>query len=134
MNKKAHICSPNKPTPPTHPPTHPIPNPHKTYLHHAGVHLLLVVRRVAIGRDGLRAVRELRVSGENAHLLLLGKGALALLVPPVVELPLELLNPFLGGVVGGMGGPRGVVDEEGLVGRQRVLLLDVSDGGVGLWV
>ena len=85
-------------------------------LHQAGVDLLLV-RRPRLSHDGNAFVprRELGPLGNDAHLQLLRVGQLALLVPAVVELALELLAPLLRRLVRGVNAGRAEVDEPRLV-------------------
>ncbi len=75
--------------------------------------------------------RELRVLRDDPELLLAGEGQLPLAVPAVGERALVLVGPLLRHVVGGMGGARGEVHEEGLVRHQRLLLVHPTDGPVG---
>ena len=88
------------------------------------------VQRVP-GIDPGRALGELRVRRDDAHLLLLREGQLALLVPAVVELALELVDPVLRGVVRRVGGAGRVVGEERLVRRHGLLHPDPADRLVG---
>ena len=90
-------------------------------LHHMGEHLLLVgVERIP-RLDAFRARGELRVLGDDAHRLLLGERHLALLVPALIELALEFLDPLLWRVMRRMRGARRVIGEERLVRRHGVL-------------
>ena len=59
------------------------------------------------------------------------KVRLPLRVPAVVEPAGVLVDPLLGDVVRRVGGPRGEVHEERLVGHQRLLLVDPADRPVG---
>jgi hypothetical protein len=85
-------------------------------------------RHLVPGRDLLRARRELAIRGDDAEPLLPGEDLLAELVPTLVELALVLVSPLLRYMVGRMGGAGGEVDEEGLVGRQRLWLADPLEG------
>ena len=107
-------------------------------LQEAGVHLHLAaqdglerLRHVVPRRDLLVARGELAVRRDDAELLLPGEGLLAQLVPALVELALVLVGPFLGHMVGRVGRAGREVDEERLVGRQRLLLRDPGHGLVG---
>ena len=72
------------------------------------------------------------VSGGNpAEFLLPLEDALAVLVPAVVELALVLVGPLLEDVVRAVGGARGPVHEERLVGRERLVPLQPGEGLVG---
>ena len=53
------------------------------------------------------------------------------LIPALVELALELVDPFLGRVQRRMGGAGREIDEERLVGRDGFLAVDPGDGVVG---
>ena len=98
-------------------------------LHEAGVHFHLAaqyrlerLRHVVPRRDFRVARGELRVLRDDAELLLPGDGFLAQLVPALVEFALVLVGPFLGHMVRRVGRAGREVDEERLVGRQRLLL------------
>src|SRR5262249_36847138 len=65
----------------------------------------------------VRPRRQLGVGGNDPEPKLALVGLLAILVPALVELPLEFIDPCLGGVVGRVSGAWRVVDEEGTVGR-----------------
>ena len=100
-------------------------------LHLAGQHRLELVGHVVPGRDLGRAGGQLGVGGDHPELLLAGEDLLAQRVPAGVEAALVLVRPLLGHVVRGVGGARGVVHEERLVGHERLLLADPGDGLVG---
>ena len=107
-------------------------------LEEAGVHLHLpledrleLVGHVVPRGDQVVARGELGVGGDHPELLLPGEGLLALRVPAVGELPLVLLDPLGGDVVGGVRGAGCEVDEEGLVGHERLLLADPVHAVVG---
>ena len=74
---------------------------------------------------------ELAVRRDDAQLLLPGDGLFAQLVPALVELALVLVGPLLGHVVRRVGRAGREIDEEGLVGRQRLLLRDPGHRLVG---
>jgi hypothetical protein len=86
---------------------------------------------VGPGGDFLGARGELAGGGNDAELFLAGEDLVAELIPTLVELALVLVGPFLGGVMGCVGGARGVIDEEGLIGGEGFLLADPLDGFVG---
>ena len=77
------------------------------------------------------ARRQLGVGRDHAELLLAREGPLAQRVPAVVELARVLVGPLLGDVVRRVGGAGREVDEERLVGHQRLLLADPLDRLVG---
>ena len=91
-------------------------------LHLAGQDRLELVGHVVPRGDLVVPGGQLGIGRDDAELLLTGEGPLALGVPAVVELPGVLVGPFLGHVVRGVGGARREVDEERLVGHQRLLL------------
>src|SRR5262249_17400328 len=77
----------------------------------------------------------------NSQLDLSRQSFLTHLIPTLVKLALKLGDPFLGCVMRRVAKARGVVGEEWLVRRQRLLLPNPCDGGVGqggvkviLWV
>ena len=82
---------------------------------------------------GISACRSvsLGVGRDHPQLLLTGEGALALHIPPLVELTGIPIRPLLGDVMGGMGGPGREVHKERLVRHQRLLLTDPADRVVG---
>ena len=84
------------------------------YLHLPGVERLELVGYVVPRGERVVARRELGVGRDDPQLLLTREGLLAELVPPLVELPLVLLRPLLGDVMGRMTAPGGEVDEERL--------------------
>ncbi len=100
-------------------------------LHQPRRHLLLVRRQRIVRGDLLGPGRELRVLRDHAERELPAEAFLAVLVPPLIELTLELVDPLLGRVVGRVRGAGRVVDEERAIGRHRLLLVDVLDGAVG---
>ena len=91
-------------------------------LHLPAQHGLERLRHLVPGRDLLVARGELAVRRDDAQLLLPGEGLLAQLVPALVELALVLVGPLLRHVVRRVGGAGREVDEERLVGRERLLL------------
>ncbi len=75
--------------------------------------------------------RELRARGYDAHLELALVDDLAVLVPAHVKLALVLIRPLLGHVVRGVPGAGGVIQEERLVRRGDMRILNELDGLVG---
>ncbi len=100
-------------------------------LHLTAQDRLQVIGHVVPGRDFLVPGGELAVGGDHAQRLLPGEGFLAQLVPSLVELALVLVGPVLGDVVRGVGGARGEIDEERLVGDQGLLLGDPGNRLIG---
>ena len=100
-------------------------------LHLAREHRLQVVRHVVPGRNLLRPLGQLRLGRDHAELLLSRERPLAQCVPAVVEDALVLVRPLGPHMVRGMRGARRVVDEERLVGHQRLLLRDPVDRVIG---
>src|SRR5262245_29110304 len=83
-------------------------------------------------RWDLRVARgEPAVLRDHTQLLLSSKGLLAQLVPALVELALVLVGPLLGYMMWRVGSTRREVDEERLVGCQRLLLRDPGHCLVG---
>src|SRR5439155_9579193 len=81
--------------------------------------------------DLLRPRSEFRGRRNDAKLELALIRLLTILVPTLVELALELFDPCLRHMVRSVGRAGGVVDEEGAVGRDGLLLVDISDRLVG---
>src|SRR5207244_3190501 len=79
----------------------------------------------------VRPGRQLRVRGNYAKPLLIGENLLAHGIPAHVELALELVDPFLLGVMRRVTSARNVIDEERLIGRSRVELLHARDRLIG---
>ena len=100
-------------------------------LHLSGQHGPECFRRRVPSRDFFIAGGELAVGWNDAELFLSGKGFLAQLVVALVELALVFISPFLGHVMRRVGGAGGKVNEERLVGRERLLLPDPFEGLVG---
>ena len=75
--------------------------------------------------------RQFGARRDDAHVELALVDDLAVLVPTHVELALVLVRPLLGHVVRSVPGTRGVVEEERLVRRIDVCVLDELDGLVG---
>src|ERR1700752_2644731 len=82
-------------------------------------------------RNIFRPRRKLAFRRDDAELFLPGKRFLAHLVPALVELAFVLRDPVLRYVVRGVRYSRRKVDEERLVGRNRLLLADVTDRLIG---
>ena len=100
-------------------------------LHHVGIDLLLVGRERLPGGDNVGPRRQLRVGRYDAQRLLARQRLLAHLVPALVELALELRDPVLRRLVRRMRRAGCIVDEERLVGRQRLALVDPGDRVIG---
>ena len=93
---------------------------------------LLLLRRQRIpGRQPIRTRGKLGIGGNHAGSLLLGKGFFADLIPPLVELPSVALDPLLRHMMRLMRGPRGEVDEEGLVFGHGIMLMKPVNRFVG---
>ena len=101
------------------------------HLHLAGEHRLQVVRHVVPGGDLLRPLGQLRVRRDDAELLLPRERPLTQRVPTVVERPFVLVGPLRTHVVRRVRRSGREVDEERLVGQQRLLLADPVDGAIG---
>ena len=100
-------------------------------LHLAGEDRLEVVGHVVPRRDLVGARRELGVRGDHPELLLARERLLAQRVPAGVEAALVLGRPLRRDVVGRVRRAGCVVDEERLVGHQRLLLADPVDRVIG---
>ena len=100
-------------------------------LHLTGQDGLQVVGHVVPRGDLLGAGGELGVGRDHPELLLARERLLAQRVPPGVELPLVLGRPLDRDVVGRVRRAGRVVDEERLVGHQRLLLADPVDRAIG---
>jgi hypothetical protein len=72
-----------------------------------------------------------RVLGHDAALDLTRQNLLAQAVPALVEFPLPARDPILRHMVRGVGGAGREIDEEGFIGRQRLLILHPGYGLVG---
>src|SRR5262249_14912572 len=83
--------------------------------HQAGIYALGVGGLVIPGGNLFRSWSELGVWRDYAEFLLSGERDLALLVPALIELTLELVAPFLRGVMRGVGRRGRVVHKPGLV-------------------
>ena len=93
-----------------------------------GIELLLIGAQRIPRRNFVRPRREPGAGRDDAQLLLPRKRLFPQLVPALVELALELRDPFLGRVVRRVGEARRVVGEERLVGSERILLANPPDG------
>ena len=99
--------------------------------HHAGIQPLGVSRQ-SVPHRHIRVVRrQFGARRDDAHLELALVDDLAVLVPAHVELALVLVRPFLGHMVRRVAGARGVIQEERLVRRVDLRILDELDGLVG---
>ena len=97
----------------------------------AGVHPALVVgeRRPLVDPRGPGGQHGALGHDAGGHLA--GEGLLAPVVPAAVVAAAVGGDPFGGHVVGGVHGPGGEVEEEGLPRRGLLLVQDVADGGRG---
>jgi hypothetical protein len=100
-------------------------------LHLAREYGLQLVGHVLPRRDLVRPVRQRRVVRNHTQLLLAGEGLIAKLVPALVELAFVLGGPLVRHVMGCVRGARREVDEERLVGHERLLLAHPRDRAVG---
>ena len=92
----------------------------------------LAVRPAAgLGRADRVQRRQLGVGRDDAHLLLARERLLAHRLIAHVEAALEAVDPLLRRVVRGVAGARRVVEEERLVGRQHLGVLDELERLVG---
>src|SRR5262245_19459203 len=98
---------------------------------HPCVEAFLVCRARVPRRNRIGPRRQLGVLRDDAELLLVLDGELALPVPPVIELPLVFVGPFLVHVMRSMSRTRRKVDEERLVRRGGLLLSDPTDRSLG---
>jgi hypothetical protein len=109
--------------------------------HVGGEHVNLAEEQLLLVRDALvpvleqvpRPWRQLGVLGNDAQLLLVREDSLADLVPAVVEQVhgADPVHPILRRVVRGVRAARHVVEEERLLGGERVHAGQVVDGVVG---
>ena len=86
---------------------------------------------VLVGGDLLMPGRELGVGRDHAELLLPRERLLAQHIPPGRKPTTVAIRPLLVDLVRRVGGTRRVVDEERLVGHERLLLPHPADGLVG---
>ena len=96
-----------------------------------GQQLLLLRRQRIPGRQFGRTRGQFGIGRDHPEGLLPGEGLFAQLVPTLVELALVLVHPFLGNVMGRVGGAGGEIEEERLVGSHRIVLVQPFDGVVG---
>ena len=96
-------------------------------LHQPALERTLRLGDAAPRRHRLGARREDRVGRDPAQLLLPREHALAVGVPAVVELALVLVGPFLVDLVRAVPRARRPVQEEGLVGRERLVAAQPVD-------
>ena len=101
-----------------------LPGPHAVSLR---PRLAVVARRVGVGVDR----RQLGALGDDPELLLALEDALAIRLVAHVEHALVPVRPLLRDVVRRVGGARAVVEEERLVRRDRLRVLDELDRLVG---
>ena len=99
-------------------------------LHLAGVQALLVGGQIRPVLDSLGLPGELRALRHDPQLDLPRQCLLPILVPAHVETAAILPNPLFGNVEGSVRGARREVDEEGLLGSQRLLEPHPLDGFV----
>jgi hypothetical protein len=100
-------------------------------LHLAREHRLELLGHVVPRRDLLGPRRELRVGRHDPQRPLAFEDLRADRVPALVELALVLVGPLGRDVMRGVRRPRGEVDEERLVGHERLLLVHPPDRLVG---
>ena len=99
--------------------------------HHVGVELLLVGAQGIPSRNFLGSFGEFRAGGNHAERDLARERFFPHLVPTLVELPLELGDPFLRRMMRCVAQTGRVVGEERFFRRERVLLFNPRDGVVG---
>ena len=92
-----------------------------------GEQLLLVGRQRFPFRQIVGPGRKVRIRGNNSQPFLIGENLLAHGIPAHVELALEFFDPLRLRLVRRVAAAGNVVDEERLVGRSGVELLDVFD-------
>src|SRR5262249_362591 len=100
-------------------------------LHHPRIDLPLVIIERVPRWYLSRTRRQRRVGRNDAEPFLVGQSLLALLVPALIELALELRDPVLAGMMRGMTVARSKVHQERIVGRDRMLGPYPVDGPVG---
>src|SRR5262249_41363025 len=91
-----------------------------------GNSLLIAVERIP-GRNFLGPRSELGVAWNDAKLELALEGVLAVFVPALIELALELGDPFLGGVMRSVRRAGRVVDKERTIGGRGFFFADIFD-------
>ena len=79
------------------------------------------------GRQPLGTRGQSSIRRDDAELDLSRQRLFAVRIPAHVELPLELVDPFLGHVVGGVGRARCDIEEEGMIGRDALDPLSPRD-------
>jgi hypothetical protein len=99
--------------------------------HQPGVHTFRVGRLIVPGGNFLRPRSELCPFWNDPEFELPGVGYLALLVPPVIELALELVAPFFRSVMRGMRCRGGVIHEPRFVLIGGACIPHPGDGLVG---
>ena len=97
----------------------------------AQVEFLLIGGEGVPGGHPFRARRELRIRRDDARLELPGIGFLADFFPALIELALELVAPFLGRVMRGVGRAGGEIQEERFLRGDGLGIFDVVDRPVG---
>ena len=86
--------------------------------------------RASPSLGSFRPRREQRVLRDHSQLLLPREGLLADHIPALIELALELVDPFFGDMQRRVRGAGGEIDEVRLVRRERLLAVDPGNGVV----
>ena len=100
-------------------------------LHLALEHRAQLDRHVVVRRNLFRARGELGIGGDHAELLLPGEDLLAQRIPAGGEASAVTVGPLLRHLMRGVRGAGRVVDEERLVGHERLLLAHPRDRAIG---
>ena len=92
---------------------------------------LFVLGQAVPIRNCLGLGRKHSALGNESRRKLAGEDLFAHVIPALIELALPARAPLLRNVMRRMGGAGGVVDEERLIGRQRLLVFEPGNGLVG---